>query len=272
MKFLKVLGFLPIVILASCHSAKKIAKTTNPTPTAETIKDATKPNKVDSASLAKSILSKWQSNTLNYQTISGKLNVSIKMPNLDQSVTGNLRSAKDSLIWISLTGPFGIEGARARLTVDSALVINKLNSTVEKRSIDYIQKLVHQPLTFTDVQNILTGRMLLQNAVLQSFKGNTDGTWNFIFQQGSIQNKLTLDATNNRLVQNVLTDSSNPSRACTVQYKNFQNTAAGWLPFDINIDVQDKAPIKVELSYKQVNFNQTLDYPFNIPSKYSVRQ
>lgn len=270
MRFFKILGISSIVTLASCHSTKKVTTSTPPIPKKDS--STTAVTGKDSATLAKEVLANWQNNTLDYQTFSGKLSVSVKSPNLNQSVNASLRSAKDSLIWISLTGPFNIEGARAKISTDSAIVLNKLNSTVEKRSIGYIQNIIHQPLVFADIQNILTGRMLLQKGVFQSFKGNTDGTWNFVFLQGSIQNQVTIDPTNNWLLQNQLTDLSNPIRSCLVQYKNFQKTPAGWLPEDIHIVAQDKTPMDIELSYKQVNFNQTLDYPFNIPSKYSVRQ
>lgn len=269
MNYFKIVGLGALVFFASCHSAKKLVST----PTASNKKDSVvnKPIK-DSSALANELFTNVKSNALHYKTISGKLGLSIKSVNLDQSVNASLRSTKDSLIWLSLTGPFGIEGARAKVTPDSAIVINKLNSTVEKRSISYIQNLIHQPLTFTDIQNILIGGIVLQDAKLQSFKGNTDGTWQLILSNGTIQNTVTIDPTNNRVIQNVLSDLKDPARNCTIQYKNFQNTASGWLPNEISINALDKTSIKVELNYKQVNFNQILDYPFNIPAKYSVRQ
>jgi len=267
MKFFKILGIGCVMALASCHSVKKTQSTLPPSNT-----EAKPISKKDSAKLAHDLLSNIKDSVLDYQTISGKLDVSIKSANLNQSVNANLRSAKDSLIWMSLTGPFNIEGARAKISVDSAIVINKLNSTVEKRSIAYIQNLIHQPFSFADIQNILTGRALLTNGDLLFYNGNPDGTWNFVWKQGNIQNVVTIDPNNDRVTQNLLTDISHPQRTCKIQYGNFQNTSAGWMPFDIRIDVQDQSPIKVELSYKQANFNQTLDYPFNIPAKYSVRQ
>ncbi|WP_447640151.1 MULTISPECIES: DUF4292 domain-containing protein [Chitinophagaceae] len=272
MKFLKIVGIGAITIMASCHSAKKIASNTSVVPSQKDTTATVNRTVVDSAALANTVWTKWLDAALSYQTLSGKLGVSVNMPNLNQSFTANLRSEKDSLIWVSLTGPFGIEGARAKISTDSAIVINKLNSTVEKRSINYIQNLIHQPLSFLDIQNILTGRLSLQNAPMQSYQYNADGTWRFVFVQNNIQNMILLDPVSNRILQNKLTDRSAPMRTCTVQYKNFQNTAAGWMPWNISIEAQDKSPIKIELSYKQINFNQNLDYPFNIPAKYSVRQ
>ncbi|PZP51795.1 MAG: hypothetical protein DI598_02400 [Pseudopedobacter saltans] len=269
---IKLLGIGILVFLASCHSAKKVISPTQPKSNKDSTATSKTPTIKDSATVAEDILNSVKSGVFSYQTISGKLGVSIKAANIDQSVNASLKSAKDSLIWISLTGPFNIEGARAKITVDSALVINKLNSTVEKRSISYIQNLIHQPLTFIDIQSILTGGLLLKYSKLESFKGNADGTWQLVLSNGNIQNIATIDPQNKRVIQNALTDLKNPSRTCLVQYKNFQNTAAGWMPYEISINAQDKTPIKVELNYKQVNFNQTLDYPFNIPSKYSVRQ
>ncbi|MFT4204646.1 MAG: DUF4292 domain-containing protein [Chitinophagaceae bacterium] len=269
MNFSKILGFSAIIFLAACHSTKKVASTT---PTVVK-KDTTATAAVkDSATIAKEVWLNWQNSAPNYHTLSGKLGVSIKMANLDQTVNANLRSTKDSLVWLSLTGPFNIEGARAKITPDSAIVINKLNNTVEKRSIDYLRHLVHQPLSFVDVQNILTGRMLLQNGTMQSFKGSVDGTWSFVLQEGTTQNIVTIDPSSNRLLQNRLTDLSHPSKNCVVQYKDFQQTASGWIPGEIHITANDQSSIEIELKYKQLNFNQTLDYPFNISAKYRVKE
>lgn len=270
MNHFKKISLAILVLMTSCHSAKKIVSPTNTPSKKDTSKSV--PSVKDSSALAQDIFSRIRNKNLSFQNLSAKLSVSVKTSNLDQSVNASLRMAKDSLIWISLTGPFNIEGARAKISRDSVYILNKLNSTAEKRSIGYIQNIVHQPLQYADVQNILLGGVLLQDATLKSFKGNPNGTWQLLLSNGNIQNTVIVDPINDNILQNKLVDLKTPTRTCTIDYRNYQNTAGGWIPKDISIDAQYTSNIHAELSYKQINYNQPLDYPFNIPGKYSIRQ
>ena len=71
---------------------------------------------------------------------------------------------KDSVIWISITGPLNIEGARVLVTPDSVKIINKLEGTVQLSSIARLQEITKLPLRFSDFQNIILGRPVLNDS------------------------------------------------------------------------------------------------------------
>src|SRR5580693_6090271 len=63
---------------------------------------------------------------LNFNTFSGKAKTSLNINGSCNDVTFNIRISKGQKIWVSVTALAGIEVARALITPDSILAINKL--------------------------------------------------------------------------------------------------------------------------------------------------
>ena len=68
---------------------------------------------------------------LNFTTFYGKAKADFSSERASGNVTVYIRMQKDSVIWISITGPLNIEGARVLITPDSVKIINKLEGTVQ---------------------------------------------------------------------------------------------------------------------------------------------
>ena len=67
-------------------------------------------------------------NKISFTTFSAKIDVDYQgTDGKKYNVNANLRMYKDSVIWISVTGLFGIEGLRAYITKDSVKILNKLD-------------------------------------------------------------------------------------------------------------------------------------------------
>ena len=104
--------FVVAVFLGSC-AIKKIATT-----------DFSIPPK-NTGELIKRVNSK--NNYPQWLSLKGKAKITQK--GQDVTVRLNIKNRKDSIIWISASGPFGIEIIRAQLTVDSIYVINRIKKT-----------------------------------------------------------------------------------------------------------------------------------------------
>ncbi|HTK20297.1 MAG TPA: DUF4292 domain-containing protein, partial [Mucilaginibacter sp.] len=66
-----------------------------------------------------------RSSQLSYNTFSGKAKTKLDINGSSNDVTLNIRIQKGKKIWVSVTAIAGIEVARALITPDSLLVINK---------------------------------------------------------------------------------------------------------------------------------------------------
>ncbi|HZX57769.1 MAG TPA: DUF4292 domain-containing protein, partial [Mucilaginibacter sp.] len=75
---------------------------------------------------------------LSFNTFSGRAKTQLTINNSSNNVTMNIRIAKGQKIWVSITAIAGIEVARALITPDSILVINKLQGLYLKKPFSYI--------------------------------------------------------------------------------------------------------------------------------------
>src|SRR5262245_32422580 len=122
MKKSTVLFFIVIVIglLYSCRSTKKIQ--TVVTPKKDTVVVVTPPvvnlhAHEDSIAFMKDNYNRVLANRINFLTFSAKIDVDYEdAEGKKYNVNAHLRMLKDSVIWISITGPLGIEGLRAYIT------------------------------------------------------------------------------------------------------------------------------------------------------------
>ncbi|HRF24264.1 MAG TPA: DUF4292 domain-containing protein, partial [Chitinophagaceae bacterium] len=78
---------------------------------------------------------------IQYQSFSAKTDVDYReQGGKKYSVTVHIRMIKDSVIWLLVNGPLGIEGLRALITTDSVKILDKQNKTYTARSMAYLQE------------------------------------------------------------------------------------------------------------------------------------
>src|SRR5437879_13370008 len=73
-----------------------------------------------------------------FTTFSGKAKTKLDINGNSNDVTLNIRIQKGQKIWVSVTAIAGIEVARAMITPDSLLVINKLQGLYLRKPFRYI--------------------------------------------------------------------------------------------------------------------------------------
>jgi len=178
---------------------------------------------------------------------------------------------KYSIMWISITGPLNIEGARVLVTPDSVKIINKLEGTVQLSSIERLQQITKLPLKFTDFQNIILGRPVLNDGDNRGYELKKDsitltgtGEWmkyiysftksNFLLGQSNMQTMNNAPATGANIFYN--------------DYREINN-----MPFAASRDVAvtGSSPAHLQLSFKEYNFNQPQSYMFTISKNYTIK-
>lgn len=138
--------------LFSCRSTK-ITRATFPSGTTAAPAGGT------DLALARSILEKVNANRLEYKTFSAEMKMDYeddkgkKMNNLGV----NVRMQYDSVIWIRVSGPLNVEGARILVTKDSIKIINKMENTVTLRSVSEGKELLKMDLSLSALQDLIVG-------------------------------------------------------------------------------------------------------------------
>src|SRR6478735_8722694 len=94
---------------------------------------------------------------IEFNTFSGKMKVEYEGKEAGDQATAYVRIQKDSVIWMSLTGALGIEGYRLMINKDSFMLMNKLEKTVQYRSIAYLTEITQVPFDFYSLQDLIIG-------------------------------------------------------------------------------------------------------------------
>ncbi len=207
---------------------------------------------------------------LNFNTFSAKADAALDIDGQKFDVTLTIRIAQDKKIWVSVVKNIlvSFELARVLITPDSILMIDKWNNVYLKKPFSFIHTYGGKQFNYKTLESLLIGNALPEilndkNTALQTQSDNTT-------LSGSLQNvmyKLLLGPSK-RVTQLNL---SNPAEAQTLQVANREFTQSGNKIVPSQIDIQSaikSKKIQVNLQYTRVDFDQQLEYPFNIPESY----
>lgn len=264
-----------IIAFSACRPVKKVQRigeviTTKDTSSAVTVTNPVT-GAVDSASIIRNIVDTLSNQRINFNTFSAKVKMDYDGSEGNGQATVYLRMQKDSIIWLSLTGAFGIEGFRVIITKDSVKLMNKLDKAVQFKSVKYLQELTHVPVDFYSLQDILIGNPIYLDSNIVSYKFNDDNL--LILMAGSVfKNLLTLDKSNLRMLHSKLDDvDPGKNRTADITFSNYDRVNDFYFSTVRKISVAEKAKLDIGLEFKQYNFDQPQSFPFNIPKNYKSK-
>lgn|SRR6185312_6586758 len=204
---------------------------------------------------------------LNYTTFSGKAKAQLTINNSSNNVSLNIRIARGQEIWVSITAIAGIEVARALITPDSILVVNKLQGLYLRKPFSFIYKYASDKLDYNSVEALLVG-----NAIPQLLNANTQVTADSTNMNlsGALDELMyhMVVGSNQRVTE---TNLSNQLQAQTLQVNNGQPMVVLDRTMPAQIDINSAVGAKkvsISLHYNKVDFDKPQEYPFSIPSGY----
>jgi len=264
--------FVIIIIFGSisggCHTAKKTQVVKD---SAVTASPAEKLKPVDSAAILKQQLTDVINTPLNFTTFYGRAKANYSSPQASGNATVYIKMRKDSIIWISITGPLNIEGARVLVTPDSVKIINKLEGTVQLSSIERLQQITKLPLKFSDFQNIILGRPVLNESDSRNYELKRDSIT--LTATGELMKYFySFTKSNFQLGQsNMQTRDSKTAMAANIFYNGYAQINN--MPFATSRDVAvtGSSPANLQLNFKEYNFNQPQSYVFTISKNYTIK-
>lgn len=278
------------IFVLSCRTNKKIAETKTPVVT----------QKVKNYGIGK-LIDSITSNYLIYDTLSVKFKLKIDLSDESHNLDGVFRIKKDSLIWISLTAPLGIEAARVMLTKDSIYFMNKLKKEYFIRPYSLFENNFNVELKFNDLQAILTNQIFLfsetdeeknlemnpnsneREYIKKTFFRDKDSI-NYILKthrkhkiKRSIRrNQKELIVENIKImpqtfkINHVEIVDYTESRKLDIEYQQFESINTKLFPKSLQFIVKDSLKtFQVQLEYSKVTINSESNFSFNIPNSYN---
>lgn len=254
-----------VFLLSSCSSKKKLLKGADLKAENElVIKDNTREAKKNS-------LRNLFLTNLNYSTFSGKAKMRLDLGKDNFDVTSNIRIEKDKRIWISISATLGIEVARVLITPDSVQILNKFQSEYMVKPFDYLYRFASPDLTFGNLQDLLLANLsvnLLSDIDQVNFKQDStsvqlDGKLNQLDFLYKLNN-------NNRPFQFRLAQLSK-KQLLEANYGGYAMASGQEFPMLLKMIISDgRQEIKTEINFNKVTFNEPVEMPFSVSSRYKV--
>jgi hypothetical protein len=253
----KLLIVCCLLTMLGCHARKKLVanQPAAPVKPANTIEDK---------------LTAIRAQQVSFNTFSGKAKTSLNINSDTHDVTLNIRINNNKEIWVSVTALLGIEAARAVITPDSILVMNKIQGLYLKKPFSFIYQYTNKQVDYAMLQALFTGNAvpkLLNDSAKYTAAGDSvklDG------KLGDLVYKLLLGSD----LKVTRTNLANDAEGQTLQVNNSFNVQNNQkVPAQIDIiSVAKSNKIEVNLHFVKVDYNQPLDYPFTIPPSYQPAQ
>lgn len=235
-------NFLVIALLLVIFSSCDIKKTT----------------KIDfsvPAKNAKEVVARINSknNDAEWLSLKGKINIVKK--DQDIALNINIKTRKDSLIWILVSAPFGIEIARAQLTPDSVYFLNRTNKTWFIRPSSHVSELLKSNISFNELQDMITASPRINKLKYKLYSGEK-----FILDAPSVSYTISESY---RVINASL---SNKTNKIFYEFLNFDEQN---FPREFHLKIDSKESFEATLNYSKIVINQKLKFPFKIPNSYA---
>ncbi|NSW45906.1 MAG: DUF4292 domain-containing protein [Bacteroidales bacterium] len=238
---------------------------------------------------------------LNFDTLSIKFKISVDFSDESHNLDGVYRIKKDSLIWISLTAPLGIEAARILLTQDSIYFLNKLKKEYFIKPYSFFENSYKVELEFKDLQAILTNQLFLfsetdeeknlemnpnsneRDYIKKTFFKDKDSV-NYILKthrKHKIKRSIRRNA-KELIVENIKITPKTfkisnieildyiDNRQLQINYNQFEPINNQLFPQTVDFILKDSLKtFQVKLEYTKITVNGETNFSFNIPKSYN---
>jgi len=257
------------LIVSGCHTAKQTQHVVKDTVTTQSPAVQLKP--VDSTEILKQQLGNAINAPLNFTTFYGKAKLNYSSPDESENATVYIKMQKDSVIWVSITGPLNIEVVRVLITPDSVKILNKLKGSLQLSSIAHLQQITQLPLTFNDFQNIILGKPVIvsNNDVNYQFKKDSitvTSTGNLLtYIYSFTKDNFQLAQSNLQAANNTTVSGAN------IFYNDYRQVSDISFSASRDIAIQGASPANLQLNFKEYNFNQPQTFLFTVSKNYTIK-
>ena len=215
------------------------------------------------------------SGSVSVDYLSLRSRVKYNSPDFSISSSATVRMKQDSVIWVSLAPALGIEMARALITRDTLLLLDKMNKEVLTYNFDLLSKQLNFPVTFDLVQAAILGN-LPRPATAADFVSRGPEVTTVTQDWGRIEVANTIANGTMKVSQIHARELGTPNQMM-VTYDEFKTITDFLFAHNGLISLQylqggQPTETTIEISHNRVDVSEEpLDFPFSIPDRYDIR-
>lgn len=214
-----------------------------------------------------SLVQKITDNQCNYKTMSLHTALVWDDGNTEQPVKANIRMRRDSLVWLSITGAVGVEGARVLLTTDSFRMLSKMTGEYIVNDISYLRNWLLFPVSFKMLQQIISGEQILIDAQAKMVTWQ-DSMFVIYAETNKMLEKIWVNSGSYTIAKILLKDKM-LSQSMTINFDSYNDLNGKPFSYKRELDItRDGVAMKLTMDITKVRMNDELSYPFEVTDKY----
>lgn len=217
--------------------------------------------------LIQGLLPIWN-RTISYSTFSGKAKVHFEGKGDKQDFTANIHMERDKRIWVSITALGLFEAARALITPDSIIVIDRLHHTVQAIAFAEAGKLLPVNVDFSTLQRLIIGDVLQTGDTPNDATLSGDG---FSLHSGTAKydQQITYNRGDSTIRQQQLRVLTDNGTSLMIQYGDYGDNSGRKFSSKRVMNMTDKGEqYLIEMDFNKADFDVPVEFSFSIPSRY----
>lgn len=178
----------------------------------------------------------------------------------------NLRLKKDSLIWVSVTPIFGIEVARAQITPDSIMLLDRIHKVYYSKPFSYLADMYELPVDFYRLQKLIVGGLLNQN-IEKKHVNTKNGSYIIKTTEQNVTISTNIDP-RHYYVNSVLMKETPSNRELNILFDEYEEIEGQQFASKREIDIRGEENVKMNLEFSRIKINKPLVFTFVVNDKY----
>lgn len=222
---------------------------------------------VDKRLTVRTVIRNHISGSANFRTLTGRLGIDYSDGESAQSVTVTLRMKRDEVIWLS--APLGV--IKVYITPTRVSFYNKLQNEFFDGDFEYLSHLLGSDLDFGKLQNLLLGQAVVDLRDQKYDLGFNESAYELKPSASLDLYKLffEIEPRNFRLASQQLSQPLD-KRLMEVRYASYQKVQGQVVPDHVHIAaIERDERITIGITYKQVELNRDLTFPYKIPKGFN---
>jgi hypothetical protein len=207
----------------------------------------------------------WNAQTA-YSTFSGRAKMDYEGGGESHELNANIRMERDKRIWISITAVLGVEVARALITPDTIIAINRIDKEVRILPFAEADKLLPVHADFATLQSLIIGDVLRTGHMPNELVDTTDGVVVLAAIDSGFIQQVRFNREDTLLISQSL---SSATSTLVSAYRNYDIISGRRFAKTRELTMQDKGDRhRIMLEFNKVSFDEPVDMNISIPAKY----
>lgn len=227
------------------------------------------------------LIKEVEKNEFGFDYLQAKMNLKIDTKDKSFGAKGQLRMKKDSIIWISVSLPLGLEVIRLKISPDSVYFLNRTEKTFLTENINIFGDISPMITSVGFIQSLIIGNdinlresdnykvdikdnqynLLITHKLRKSIR-QSDEEWKVMMKD------LWIDPQIFRITKYDIKEFNDNKRKIEIQYSDFEKINDRYIPTKIIINIHGDLTLKAVINLTNISTNKNLDFIFNVPKKY----